>query len=83
MIRTLVFAAGLTALGYGLSKRIARPALPMADGPVDADDDGRNGSQTADELQRRRVPLEAGMPPDMSSDADHARPGFADYARGA
>ncbi|KQW50790.1 MULTISPECIES: hypothetical protein [unclassified Roseateles] len=83
MIRTLLLAAGLTALGVSLSKRMSQRSLPMADGPLDAQEDTSESRQKAGELQQRRVPLEAGMPTDMSNDADRARPGFADYARGA
>jgi hypothetical protein len=85
MIRTLFLTAGIFALGVWLSKSPAlRARLPLADGPL-RDDHGPGGERALlDELQQQRpAALEAGMPADRSSDADRARPGFADYARGA
>jgi len=52
--------------------------------------DGLWPTPAGDELDPANLPsdlplrsLQAGMPSDMHSDADRARPGFADYARGA
>lgn len=82
MFRTLLFTAGLVTLGVWFKKSSrSRGALPMADGPVS---DAGGEPTLPDDVQRRRpAALEAGMPADRSSDADHVRPGFADYARGA
>jgi hypothetical protein len=77
-LRSLVLFGGIAALalyaGRSTSQRGA--ALPQADGPAAAD-----GDLPDDDLPLNS--LNAGMPADMHADADHARPGFADYARGA
>jgi hypothetical protein len=80
--RTLILTAGIAAAGYWLSRRHSDSALPPADGPVPDVGPG-DGLSVADDLQRSRPAREAGMPADMSNDADRVRPGFADYARGA
>ena len=80
--RTLSLTAGVAAAGYLLAKPKRARALPQADGPVPKAEPA-DGRTVADDLQRSRPPLEAGMPADMSNDADRVRPGFADYARGA
>ncbi|HEY9106968.1 MAG TPA: hypothetical protein VIN58_09840 [Roseateles sp.] len=59
-----------------------RPAaLPRADGPLPAAGDEVDPEGLAEDLPARA--LEAGMPADMHADAHRARPGFADYSRGA
>lgn len=85
--RHLLLGLGLLALGLGLVRRARPRRLPWADGPVPADG-GRllqqDGSQVAAaQALGSAIALRAGMPRDRSSDADRARPGFADYARGA
>ena len=80
--RTLILTAGIAAAGYWLSKQRSAATLPQADGPV-ADSEPGDARALVDELQRDRPAMEAGMPTDMSNDADRVRPGFADYARGA
>ena len=81
--RTLLLAAGLVALGMSLSKRRSRRSLRLADGPMTGDDDGTPARKRVDELQHTRPVFQAGMPIDMSDDADRVRPGFPDYAHGA
>ena len=92
LLRTLALTTGAALAGAWLMKSSAsrRISLPTADGPVfaepefaDTDVTANDGQQLLTELQQDRPMLEPGMPTDMSNDADHARPGFADYARGA
>lgn len=79
-LRSLVLFGGIAAValyaGRSMSQRGA--ALPRADGPVTAD-----GELHEDDDDLPLKSLAAGMPADMHADADRARPGFADYARGA
>lgn len=74
-LRHLAFATGMAAAGFYAFKRLSsRVSLP------------EDGSEAPDPAQLDDLPLRslrAGMPSDMHSDADRARPGFADYARGA
>lgn len=74
-LRNIALATGAAALGlYAFGRLASRVSLPRPDD--DAPDPG-----ALDDLPLRS--LQAGMPGDMHSDADHVRPGFADYARGA
>lgn len=81
--RTLFLVAGCAAVGHWLLKLQAQATLPRSgDGPWPASmDDGLDPARLPSDLPLRS--LQAGMPSDMHSDADRARPGFADYARGA
>lgn len=74
-LRHLALATGVAAVGFYAFKRLSSG--------VSLPDDGSAAPDTSqlDELPLRS--LQAGMPSDMHSDADRARPGFADYARGA
>jgi hypothetical protein len=92
MMRTLIFTAGAALLGMTLMKRWSAynasslRALPLADGPVPGVGSASGPEISLEELRANEealAPLSAGMPSDMHSDADRARPGFADYARGA
>lgn len=95
-MRTLFIATGAALLGAYIHKSASASsssraaALPRADGPVAGDTapydhDGEDNLSAASDLQgsSSSADLELGMPSDMSNDSDRARPGFADYARGA
>lgn len=74
-LKHIALATGAAALGlYAFGRLSSRVSLPRAD-------DEAPDPAAFDELPLRS--LQAGMPADMHSDADRARPGFADYARGA
>jgi len=83
ILRTLLLVAGCAAVGHWLLKVQREATLPRSgDDPWPAPaDDGLDPAHLPSDLPLRS--LQAGMPSDMHSDADRARPGFADYARGA
>lgn len=73
-------AAGLTVYAYRSmhAARAGHAGQPAVQDPQPASPP----ADDADDAPRLRA-LEAGMPSDMHADADNARPGFADFARGA